>query len=74
MNTMHETHMIRQILIGLAALVFVLVVVATPRQVDCLVERSATLSTRSAAVFGQLKDLHKFTGWNPLFSSPSQTS
>lgn len=58
--------MVKEIFIGFAAIVVVILIVASTRPADFRVERSATLSASPAALFEQVNDHHKFAVWNPF--------
>jgi uncharacterized protein YndB with AHSA1/START domain len=62
--------MIKKILVGIiggvVAIVAVILVIAAARPAEFRVERSATLAASPAALFEQVNDHHKFTGWNPF--------
>jgi len=58
--------MIKKILIGLAAVVIVLLIVAATRPADFRVERSASLAASPAALFEHVNDHRKFAVWNPF--------
>lgn len=57
--------MIKKILIGLVAVIFILLIVIALQPGDFRVERSATLAASPAALFEQVNDHHKFAKWNP---------
>jgi hypothetical protein len=58
--------MIKKVLIGLAAVIAILLIVAATRPADFRVERSATLSALPAALFEHVNNHHKFAVWNPF--------
>ena len=58
--------MIKKILIGLAVFIAVFLVVVATRPADFRVERSATLSASSAALFEHVNNHRKFAVWNPF--------
>ena len=58
--------MIKKILIGLAAIIIVLLVVAATRPDDYRVERSATISASPEVLFEHVNDHRKFAVWNPF--------
>lgn len=58
--------MIKKILLGLAALVAGLLLVAAMRPADFRVERSAALAASPAALFEHVNDHRKFNQWNPF--------
>lgn len=57
--------MIKKILLGLAALIAVVLVVAAFQADDFSVQRSAKISAPAAVVFGQVNDLKKWQAWSP---------
>jgi hypothetical protein len=67
-----NTHfiMIKKMLIGavavVAAIIAVVLIVASTRPAEFRVERSATLSALPAALFENVNDHHKFALWNPF--------
>ena len=58
--------MIKNILIGLAAVIVIFLIIVATRPADYRVERSATLAASPAALFEQVNDHHKFVVWNPF--------
>jgi hypothetical protein len=58
--------MLIKILIGLAAVIAVVLVVAATRPADFRVQRTARLQAPSAALFEYVNDHHKFSVWNPF--------
>lgn len=58
--------MIKKILIGLAAIIVVILIVAATRPDEFRVERSATIAATPATLFAHVNDHHKFAAWNPF--------
>ena len=58
--------MIKKILVGLTAFIIIFLIVVATRPADFRVERSATLSASTAALFEQVNNHHKFAVWNPF--------
>jgi hypothetical protein len=65
-NKNRRKAMIINILIGLAAVVALILIIAALRPPDFRVERSATLVGTPAAFFEQVNDHRKFAVWNPF--------
>ena len=58
--------MIKKILLGLAAVIVVILIVAAFQPSEFRVKRSATLSASPMALFEQVNDHRKFAVWNPF--------
>ena len=58
--------MIKKILVGLTAFIIIFLIVVATRPADFRVERSATLSASTPALFEQVNNHHKFAVWNPF--------
>jgi uncharacterized protein YndB with AHSA1/START domain len=57
--------MIKKIILGLAAVIAILLVVAAMQPADFRVERSLTIAASPTALFDQVNDHKKFAAWNP---------
>jgi len=57
--------MLKNILLGLAAIVVVLIVVIALQPASFRISRSATMAAPPAVVFAQVNDFHKWAAWNP---------
>ena len=57
--------MFKYLLLGLAAIVVVLLIVAALQPADFRIARSATIAAPASAVFEQLNDFHKWNDWSP---------
>ena len=57
--------MIKKILLGLAAVLAVILIVAAFQPSEFRVKRSAALAASPIALFAQVNDHHKFNTWNP---------
>lgn len=57
--------MIKKILLGLAAVIAILLIVAAFQPASFRVERSATIAASPQALFEQVNDHRKFQKWNP---------
>lgn len=57
--------MIKKILLGLAAVIVLILIIAAFQPGEFRVERSATLGAPPAALFAYVNDHHKFNEWNP---------
>lgn len=57
--------MIKKILLGLAAMIVLILIVAAFQSSDFRVKRSAKLSASPMALFAHVNDHHKFALWNP---------
>jgi uncharacterized protein YndB with AHSA1/START domain len=57
--------MIKKILLGLAAVIALILIVAAFQPNEFRVKRSATLAASPAALFAHVNDHHKFNEWNP---------
>ncbi len=58
--------MLKKILLGLAALVAIVLIVAAVKSPDFRVERSRSIAAPPAAIFEQLNNHKKFNQWNPF--------
>ena len=58
--------MIKKILLGLAAVIVLILIVAAFQPNEFRVKRSATLSASPMALFEHVNDHHKFAKWNPF--------
>ena len=57
--------MINKILLGFAALIVIVLIVAAMQPASFRVERSATIAATPQALFEQVNDHKKFAAWNP---------
>ncbi|HEX7878967.1 MAG TPA: SRPBCC family protein [Candidatus Eisenbacteria bacterium] len=63
-----------KVLIGIAALVVLVLIVAATRPTAYHVERTLEIAAPTNVVFGILNDLHQFPGVMVIFGSPFETS
>ena len=57
--------MLANILIAIAAIVFVFVIIVAMRPADFRITRGTIISAPPAVVFAQVNDLHKWESWSP---------
>lgn len=57
--------MIKKIIVGLAAIIALILIVAAFQAEDFSVERTATISAPAAVVFGNVNELRKWEAWSP---------
>jgi uncharacterized protein YndB with AHSA1/START domain len=57
--------MLKYILLGLAAVIVLILIVAAFQPGDFRVSRSTVIAASPAAVFEQVNDLHKWNAWSP---------
>ena len=57
--------MIKKILLGLAAVIVLILIVAAFQPNEFRVKRTAKLSASPMALFAHVNDHHKFAKWNP---------
>ena len=60
-----SNHMLKKILIALAAALLILVVVVATRPADFTISRKATVGAPPAVVFPHLNDFRKWNAWSP---------
>lgn len=57
--------MLKKLFVGIAAVIVVILIIASTKPNDFKIERSATINAPADVVFAQVNDLHRWQIWSP---------